>query len=506
MITVKQYTTSCDWMLYLDSVVLIGPIKTNGSEEYQEYSIRHHRDHLYEGPSLFGENTVSHYEVNGDIISFPDDVNIHPYQQSSDVPRRIQVDTRTRTGTKSVKTIGYGLFHFGEAFVVSTTSFYTQMYVERIGTAIHCYHVAGYLTEQNRVKSYRHSVVDNISITNESTYTCSKSAKNYSTSGGMLVDSGPWNAPRSGADIKALESQLSKWSASSLNPAVEFFHLYQDGNPSIAAAYEQIDLRIVSFERTPVNFEFTSYGDLAAEAAQAYIGTDLNMIEFLSDLRHPTELIPKLDNFKKVLRDKDKLLKMKRVSGEYLRVQYGILPTVRDVRKIWSSYRRNRPYFDKNGFQTVHAGVSQGITWLGVPVDITRRLKLAIMNNASEFSNSLDAFDRIGLLPSFDRLWDLVPYSFVVDWLLPVGSALEVHTAKKRIERYNIKYVTMSHKEVATLEFGSTSLSSFYGSIQLVQYHRWTSDQCPVPTLSLQFSTTGSSHWLEASSLILQRR
>lgn len=129
---------------------------------------------------------------------------------------------------------------------------------------------------------------------------------------------------------------------------------------------------------------------------------------------------------------------------------------------------------------------------------------MAIAKETSSFDAAVSALDKAGVLPSVDNIWELIPYTFVVDWFLHVGDVLEAQSARNRLARYNIRYVTMSQKDTFTKSIGDGA-TSYVGVATVVNYHRWTTDRCPLPPLLPQFDTNGSSHWLEATALILQR-
>jgi hypothetical protein len=98
-----------------------------------------------------------------------------------------------------------------------------------------------------------------------------------------------------------------------------------------------------------------------------------------------------------------------------------------------------------------------------------------------------------------------VPYSFVIDWFIDIGDFLERVDTRLRISRLNIRYVTMSLKRNITRKFVFSSSFPFVGTATLVDYSRWTEDQCPLPPLTSSGTTTVSNHWLEAGALIAQR-
>lgn len=239
----------------------------------------------------------------------------------------------------------------------------------------------------------------------------------------------------------------------------------------------------------------SDYGCIAMEAANKVNKNQVNMFAFLRDMRHPTEMIPKLKN----------MLKLKDWSDRYLTVNYGILPTVSDIQAIVRAFRNVLPYIDKNGFETYSSMDSSSISTDNLLYELEQHIKLAIDDEDSELLHLARRIDSSGFLPSFQDIWDLVPYSFVIDWFVDVGGLLERIDTGLRISRLNIRYTTSSRKASVTRVLPRTLTAQLYGSISVVHYRRWVSDQCPVPPLSLLPTFQGFNHWLESGALLIQR-
>lgn len=260
---------------------------------------------------------------------------------------------------------------------------------------------------------------------------------------------------------------------------------------------KQIDALIgIIFPEKEFPVEDYPYGDLAMRALNQVDSNHTNMIEFVRDLRHPTDMIPKLRNMRS----------LKAWADRYLTIQYGILPTVRDLQTIVKAFRARSPYLDKNGFRTYSAGETRNLTVDSLTYTKIQYIKVALDREDDEFKLLLERLENMGTFPSFENIWDLVPYSFAIDWLVDVGNFLKRIDTNLRLLRLNIRYVTMSRK---TIVHGSSTGGSvktpFIGTIEWTKYQRWVTDHCPGPTLSLTPPSQPFNHWLEAGALLLQR-
>lgn len=279
-------------------------------------------------------------------------------------------------------------------------------------------------------------------------------------------------------------------------------HYKQSGGFSPSRVRDKIELLTASLFPGKFPVEEKPYGDLAMTASEKVNANKVNMLEFLKDLRHPTELIPKLGG----LRSMRNLRKVKALSGAYLGVKYGIMPTIDDIKSIIAAFRKVGPYVDRNGFNTFSADHRSTKEIGKITYTLEQHLKLAIDEEDNEFEALIERLESMGTLPTFENLWDLVPYSFLVDWLVDVGGFLERVDTRLRLTRLNIRYVTMSRKTIAEgVSDAPTVQAPFIGKVKRVHYHRWVSDQCPVPPLLLESPIADFDHWLEAGALILQR-
>lgn len=106
----------------------------------------------------------------------------------------------------------------------------------------------------------------------------------------------------------------------------------------------------------------------------------------------------------------------------WLQYRYRYTTTKSDVeslaklRKSLHSFHESFGEYRRNVYGTFVDG-STGITW---------RCEVQAVNRAaSQVEQIYHGFETMGFGLSFYNLWDIIPYSFVVDWILPVGDVLE---------------------------------------------------------------------------------
>lgn len=81
------------------------------------------------------------------------------------------------------------------------------------------------------------------------------------------------------------------------------------------------------------------------------------------------------------------------------------------------------------------------------------------------FPQIWNALEKFGLDPSAGQVWDLIPYSFVVDWFLPLGDSLKYYSDyNSLVTNRNIKARIEGFKVCWDLE-KETILDLFDGNI-----------------------------------------
>lgn len=245
-----------------------------------------------------------------------------------------------------------------------------------------------------------------------------------------------------------------------------------------------------------------SYGDLVQAACENVNPNTINAIAFLKDLKDVKELVPKLK----------KLGEIRTHASNYLGLNYGILPTIDDLKSIWDSFH-TQYYYDRNGFQRASsyddATANETLTIDGISVETTtrinRRIHLAINTEDTGLDALVERVRKLGVFPSLTNLWDLVPYSFVLDWFVDIGSVLERIDTRHQLFNLDIKYCIQSQKVHTSRSFTSDK-EGLYVEMDSTSYQRNVGTEVPQPVIFKENRVTAQNHWVEGSALILARK
>lgn len=447
---------------------------------------------------IWHENNVQHDKVTGDITYRPILYGAYPIPDYF-FPNGLMFPMYNYGGIETELRADYGLA-LPHAVAYSLKNYvFSQVCVEQdpdnpsLWTS---YLISGMSYDPHRPTVFR--IIDMISIDSIDQiyvrYTTEFTTYNY-----PLRDyNGPdWLTQQSAETIKGAFAGLTINSSVASQTSTPWYRIRIPDNTvwSPKLAQEHIDgiVRQLVPDKYPI--PDVNYGDLAMKASEKISANHVNMIAFLRDLRHPTEMIPKLRN----------LRRLKSYADDFLTVEYGILPTISDLQTIVAAFKRLGPYVDRNGFRTYSAGALSSKDVDNIHFTLEQHIKLAIGNEDSGFDALMLRLESMGTLPTLENIWDLVPYSFVIDWFIDVGDLLARVDTNLRLMRLDIRYVTQSRKTSITGELAWDVKNPYTGTVKLEQYHRWVSDQCPVPPLSLQSTFQAFNHWLESGALLTQR-
>jgi hypothetical protein len=151
----------------------------------------------------------------------------------------------------------------------------------------------------------------------------------------------------------------------------------------------------------------------------------------------------KVKSWKKLLtksaRDLHKAGELTTVASEYLAYVYGLKPLMQDV---YTAHKLMRDGAEKTllfkGVGKAHRMQGAKPKTLGpfsnckmavLSGNYKQHVKCVVWGQIDPNTQSLRAINQLGLLNPYGLAWDLVPFSFCVDWILPIGPVLYALTA-----------------------------------------------------------------------------
>lgn len=199
-------------------------------------------------------------------------------------------------------------------------------------------------------------------------------------------------------------------------------------------------------------------------------------------------------------------------SKGWLAYQYGVMPLVNDIvntqKLLQAGFAFREPLLMSAKRNLTYHGSTRDPVYPGWRSGAYQQLC-----NAKAFykvaNSELDALNRLGLLNPVEVGWALMPYSFVVDWVLPIGTYLEALTARMLVDFVDGYF---GHRVTSSSRCGSTFTASSYKLLSAgftmqtdtFSYERWPmSGLSPRLYVKSPFST---NHVISALALISQLR
>lgn len=337
-----------------------------------------------------------------------------------------------------------------------------------------------------------------------------------------------FSTPQSAADLATYMANIPMSGGYYSNPkslySTSAYQLTQSDIDSIVDAI-RTELVTTPFFKEEVDHELL--GDLAVECAEQLKFVDQNILSLVFDVedwrnfrklwktvRNTEGWKLALKSYRRVMSGRGKMQDLVNMfrpgSSTYLFGKYAILPSVSDVRRIKEGVDRFSAYTHP---RRLH---SKRVTSLNIPDSLASRRTTTLTVECAEYPSTFTGgmqkaignAKNWGVYPGVINLWDIIPYSFCVDWLVDVGGFLdEIQTYMDMEWYFPVSYCVISEKIERDMLLSSILPSRATGVVTLRYYNRWISRELPLPAVHLpKVSLSGvSQHWAETSALILQR-
>lgn len=118
-------------------------------------------------------------------------------------------------------------------------------------------------------------------------------------------------------------------------------------------------------------------------------------------------------------------LKPRDISGRWLELQYGWLPALSDTFEAAKAYeeitKKERKFTVRASSKEIFSGDDHvSGSFATCPSEMAVRVMYI-----HELTEELTAWRSLGLVDPLSVVWEIIPYSFVVDWFVPIGSYID---------------------------------------------------------------------------------
>lgn len=238
----------------------------------------------------------------------------------------------------------------------------------------------------------------------------------------------------------------------------------------------------------------SGWGTLARNAYSQIQTWSGNGIAYLRDIREVRKQLEGLSDIVRMFGTAGKLTKA--IATAYLTWHYGAKLTISDTKKLITEMNR---YQRTHNASFRHFSSVAEDTYDGVHREF--RYEAFVAPHDSRVSSLLGFLRDFDLLPTAENLWDLVPFSFVVDWFVNVGDILSALDLASELSQFEISYVGYSVKTREPVD----PLPGLAGEVTMRTYRRWYRHKPMPPSIPSVSTPTSFDHWIEGSALVVQR-
>jgi len=204
------------------------------------------------------------------------------------------------------------------------------------------------------------------------------------------------------------------------------------------------------------------------------------------------------------------------IANEWLRLQYGYLPTIQDIHDsielFQKGLRKTTPLMSSvrnisDGGTMSHVdGDINSTHWTKIDINWKTKYKMKVYYSVEP--SYLSNLNQMGLINPAEVAWELTPWSFVVDWFIPVGNFLEALTARAGVTFIDgcsaYKVVSDRHMTYMGYDSGALPLTNSFGiTSHCESYTRRKLGGFPYPGFYYK-SPFSSKHALNALALVRQ--
>lgn len=190
-------------------------------------------------------------------------------------------------------------------------------------------------------------------------------------------------------------------------------------------------------------------------------GLQSNWIENLAQVKGALDVVKPLIDGYRAVKTGNFALGRRALAGAYLAYKYQIAPTISDAQDI---HKNLIPTLKDSTVNRLVNERRRGATHIvrasqNGPADLSYYCTYHLQLKDNYFAAIWNALEKLGLDPSAANMWDLIPFSFVIDWFTKIGPALSVISAynssnlirdlRYRIESFKAQWVIPKTEFVA---------------------------------------------------------
>jgi hypothetical protein len=251
-------------------------------------------------------------------------------------------------------------------------------------------------------------------------------------------------------------------------------------------------------------------GDCVCDAVKDLKALDINTVTALQGLVNCWK------DIKDLIASAHGRVSLRWLDSVYLQMKYGFANTVRDAIDLSKALVRGVNSLQrKDNGQLTHA--SKGVTYAAhderCGFDFTNGYEITTLTICADtLDHGLATATRtlmdLDIFPELGNVWDVIPFSFVVDWFVPFGDLFDAIDSNTYRSTLAVRYCVQSESYVfegLNPKEWLTNLAPYWlqGDVSFEAYVRSPLSAIPAPSLQLHFPQE-FTQWIPAGALVYQ--
>lgn len=331
-------------------------------------------------------------------------------------------------------------------------------------------------------------------------YTESYSAlsRTHLADGTLFKDVANPNAYQSIGEIHALWLQVVSADATYRKSQPGLSYLYARGRRIAASETSPPDIPMPNYEAVFTTYELTHGANWPAMAASAYSGARFSDINGIANVKELIGYGEQIQSFARVLKQIPHSA-VKNTAAAWLAIHYGFKLTILDLEGLCSEL--NKQAYRRSSLSRLTAAQ----TWSVGDRTYTARYQVFY----DQFAKVESLFQQLLQISDFqltaENLWDMVPWSFVVDWFIGIGDVIAtIDDYANLTQNHEVICCGRSVKGSTSLKFANNNWHT--NGLQMSRYFRWYEKELQLPSLTPEVTVNPFNHYVEGAALVISIR
>lgn len=243
------------------------------------------------------------------------------------------------------------------------------------------------------------------------------------------------------------------------------------------------------------------FGELTRAGVDQIKYVNVNSIAFLKDLPEIGGTLASYKDAVMAIAKRNPKDVAKKLASAHLSSKYGDKLTVADTKELVEAFKRVKRDLNTNGSHfTLHQRSAVASSNEALQCNTEYTFTLRYNRDTDGVQGALRRLADADFLPTLSNVWDMVPYSFVVDWFVDVESFFSAYDAETYYNLISVDYAIYTSKRTYTIY--ASFLPQGFSDITIVEYNRSVNDQVILPTPLVSQAEGWKNNLLTGASLL----